>query len=101
MEKYYAKDLDQLIIFRLQEFKNDRLPSFKADDIEVWNSFNEDIFILPFDKKYPLSVVRQEEFFDKAEGHNIDFRIVYDEISIDGISYILTSRIPMIEKHDS
>ena len=100
MEKYYAKDLDQLIIFRLQEFKNDRLPSFKADDIEVWNSFNEDIFILPFDKKYPLSVVRQEEFFDKAEGHNIDFRIVYDEISIDGISYILTSRIPMIEKHD-
>lgn len=100
MEKYYAKDLDQLIIFRLQEFKNDRLPSFKMEDIEIWNRFNEDIFILPFDEKYPLGVVRQEEFFDKAEGHNIDFRIVYDEISIDGTSYILMSRIPMIEKHD-
>lgn len=100
MEKYYAKDLDQLIIFRLQEFKNDRLSSFNTDDIEVWNRFNEDIFILPFDEKYPLGVVRQEEFFDKAEGHNIDFRIVYDEISIDKTSYILMSRIPMIEKHD-
>lgn len=100
MEKYYAKDLDLLIIFRLKEFKNNRLPSFKTDDIEVWNNFNEDIFILPFDEKYPLGVVRQEEFFDKAEDHNIDFRIVYDEISIDNTSYILMSRIPMIEKHD-
>lgn len=100
MEKFYAKDLDLLIIFRLKEFKNNRLPSFKTDDIEVWNNFNEDIFILPFDEKYPLGVVRQEEFFDKAEDHNIDFRIVYDEISIDNTSYILMSRIPMIEKHD-
>lgn len=100
MEKYYAKDLDQLIIFRLQEFKNDRLPSFTTSDIEVWNRFNEDIFILPYDEKYPLGVVQQEEFFDKAEGHDIDFRIVYDEIVIDSTSYILASRIPMIEKHD-
>lgn len=100
MEKYYAKDLDQLIIFRLKEFKNDRLPSFKTVDIELWNNFNEDIFILPFDEKYPLGIVGQEEFFDKAEGHNIYFRVIYDEISIDNIPYILMSRIPMIEKHD-
>ncbi len=100
MEKFYAKDLDQLITFRLREFKNDRLPSFHPDDIEVWNRFNEDIFILPFDEKHPVGEVRQEKFFDKAEGHLIDFRIVYDTISIDGTPYTLSSRIPMIEKHD-
>lgn len=100
MEKYYAKDLDQLIIFRLEEFKNDRLASFSTDDIELWNRFNEDVFILPFHEKYSLGEVKQEEYFDKAEGHNIDFRIVYDKILIDSSPYILASRIPMIEKHD-
>ncbi|MFA7141391.1 MAG: HAMP domain-containing sensor histidine kinase [Proteiniphilum sp.] len=100
MERYYAQDLDELVIFRIQEFENEQLPSFKAADIEVWNRFNEDICILPFDEKYPLLEVRQEEFFDKAEGHSIDFRIVYDKITIEGTSYILSSRIPMIEKHD-
>ncbi|MDR2037406.1 MAG: HAMP domain-containing histidine kinase [Bacteroidales bacterium] len=100
MEKFYTKDLDQLIIFRLQEFKNNRLPSFNTEDIEVWNRFNEDILILPFDKKYPVQVVNQKKFFDKAEGHNIDFRIVYDTILIDFNPYMLMSRIPMIEKHD-
>ncbi len=100
MEKYYSKDLDQLIKYRLKEFKNERLPTFKTANIEIWNSYNEDILILPFDAKYPIGIVQQQEFFDKAEGHNIDFRIVFDRISIENTAYILTSRIPMIEKHD-
>ena len=100
MEKYYSKDLDQLIKYRLKEFKNERLPTFKTANIEIWNSYNEDILILPFDAKYPIGIVQQQEFFDKAEGHNIDFRIVFDRISIENTAYILTSRIPMIEQHD-
>lgn len=100
MEKYYAKDLDELIIFRLKEFKTERLPFFSTDDIEMWNRFNEDILILPFDENYPLRTVQQEKLFDKVENHDIDFRVIYDEILIDSTPYLLMSRMPMIEKLD-
>ncbi len=100
MERYYTKDLDHLIICRLEEFKYTRLKSFKTADIDVWNYFNEDIFILPFSEKYPLQVVQQEKHFNKAENHDIDFRIIYSKIYIDNQPYALVSRIPMIEKED-
>lgn len=100
MEIFYAKDLDELIIYRSNEFFEVHLPDFKKENIDVWNSFNEDITILPFDKKYKLGKTTQEEYYNKAEGHKIFYRIIYNSISIEDTPYILMSRIPMIEKHD-
>lgn len=53
-----------------------------------------------FDEKYPLNQINQKEFFSKAEGHNIFYRILYTEISIENNRYILAAKIPMIEPHD-
>lgn len=100
MEIFYAKDLDELIEYRRDEFVEFRLPHLKKKDIALWNEFNEDVFILPFDERYRIGKTHQEEFFNKAEGHTILYRVVYEEIEIEGGAYVLMSRIPMIERHD-
>lgn len=100
MEKKYAEDLDDLIKFRTKEFKKEKLPSFTINDIQYWNRYNEDLYILEFDEKHPLGIVSQEEYFNKSEGHTIDYRILYSDFVIDGKQYILASRVPMIEPGD-
>ncbi|MFT3738645.1 MAG: HAMP domain-containing sensor histidine kinase [Breznakibacter sp.] len=100
MEKFYAEDLDELIEYRSEEFIKVHLPGFSKENIGVWNGFNEDVLILPFDETYPLGMIRQKEYFNKAEGHNIDYRIMYRRIAIEGQPYILISRVPMIERGD-
>ena len=100
MENKYAEDLDELIQFRAEEFKKGKLSSFTAKDIELWNEYNEDLYILPHDEKYPRGIVRQEEYFNKSEGHAIDYRIFYADIFIENEPYTLVSRVPMIEFHD-
>lgn len=97
---FYIEDLDELIEFRRDEFVETRLPEFTKVDIEIWNKYNEDIQILPFDSKYTLDKNLEEVHFNKAEGHVIDYRILYHAIEIEGERYILTSRIPMVESED-
>lgn len=100
MEAFYAKDLDELIEFRSEHFVKDDLPSMKTSDIEYWNKFNEDMRIYPFESTYPLNKVVQMSFYSKAEKHEIDYRIYYTKISIEGKPYVFMSRIAMIETKD-
>lgn len=100
MEKFYSKDLDELIEYRRDEFTELHLPKFSQEDIAIWNGYNEDVSILPYDEKYKTGRAHQEELYNKAEGHNIYYRIIYEKIAIDGHPYILMSRIPMIERKD-
>lgn len=100
MEAFYAQDLDQLIIFRSEQFMNDNLTSLKTPDIEYWNRFNEDMKIYPFDSTYQLNKVVQKVFYSQAEKHEIDYRIYYCRISIEEKPYVFMSRIAMIETKD-
>lgn len=100
MKFSYTEDLDELIIFRANEFKEKYLPTFSAEDIAVWNNFNEDMQIIADNHSYPLDKPVQDFLFNKSEGHNIDYRLYYTSIEIEGNSYLLMSRIPMIEDHD-
>ena len=100
MENKYAEDLDEVIEYRTEEFILSILPRFTTEDIVQWNKFNEDMLILTFDTKYPLNKIGQQEFFSKAENHNIFYRILYTEISIGNTPYVLAARVPMIETHD-
>lgn len=97
---FYTEDLDELIEFRRDEFIETRIPEFTKADIEVWNKYNEDIQILPYDSKYTLDKDLEEVHFSKAEGHTISYRILYHAIKIEEEPYILTSRIPMVEDKD-
>jgi len=100
MKYFYAKDLDELIIYRCDEFQEERLSHFKIAEIEIWNRYNEDMQILPYNDSYILDVTVEEFLFNKAEGHNIDYRIIYKRIEVENQPYILMSRIPMIETKD-
>lgn len=100
MKHFYAKDLDELIIFRSKEFISNRLPTFTSDEINHWNQYNEDVQIIGSNAIVPLNRVIQKPFYNKAEGHEVDYRVYHNEIMINGKPYILMSRIPMIEDED-
>ena len=100
MENKYAEDLDELVEFRTKDFIENKLTWFAIEDIDQWNKYNEDISIISFDEKYSRGKIRQEEHFNSAENHNIDYRILYTDILIEEQPYILMARIPMIEPHD-
>jgi len=100
MKYSYSEDLDDLIIFRSEEFKEDYLPGFTLADIPLWNKYNEDMQIVPRDPSHPLDKPTQQNFFNKSEGHTIDYRIYYTNIRIENQPYTLVSRVPMIETGD-
>lgn len=100
MKAFYAEDLDELIKYRSEHFMMNELPSFKASDIQYWNRFNEDMRIQPFNDTYPLNKVEQKTHYSEVEGHDIDYRIYYRKINIEGKPYIFMSRIAMIETKD-
>jgi len=100
MKFFYTKDLDELIIYRSDEFITERLSQFSISEIDEWNKYNEDIQLLPYNDNYVLDKTVEEFLFNKAEGHNIDYRIIYKKVRVDSKPYILMSRIPMIENHD-
>lgn len=100
METFYTEDLDELIEYRSKQFAKNDLPSFKTSDIQYWNRFNEDMKIYPFENKYHLNQVVQRSFYSQAERHEIDYRIYYNKISIEGKPYVFMSRIAMIETKD-
>lgn len=100
MKHFYAEDIDELIIFRSDEFVSHYLPTFTIDEISHWNKFNDDMQIIEPGETYPLNQVIQTPYFNKAEGHEVDYRVYYKKINVEGSSYILMSRIPMIEDKD-
>ncbi|MDR2994855.1 MAG: HAMP domain-containing histidine kinase [Bacillus cereus] len=100
MKHFYAEDLDELIIFRSNEFVSEYLPTFTIDEIGHWNKHNNEMEIMDADIAYPINHVIQKSYYNKAEGHEVDYRIYYKEINIQGNPYILMSRIAMIEDKD-
>jgi len=100
MKFFYTKDLDELIIYRSDEFMKERLPAITIPEIVIWNKYNEDVQILSNNDSYTLGKPIEEFLYNNAEGHNIDYRIVYKKVQIEGEPYILMCRIPMIENHD-
>lgn len=100
MKHFYAEDLDELIIFRSDEFISKRLPSFSKEDIDHWNKYNEDVAIVPYSDLYVFDKPVKEPFFNSAEGYPVDYRVFYRKIVIDGKPFVLMSHIPMIENKD-
>ncbi len=100
MKYFYTEDLDELIEYRTDDFIREHLSTFTLSEIEIWNKYNEDIKVLPYDKSYPLNQAIQKSLYSAAEGHKIDYRLFYKRIEIEKEPYILSSRIPMIETKD-
>ena len=100
MKYYYTEDLDELIEYRSNNFIKEHLPKLGEAQIAIWNEFNEDMKIIPYSPDIKLQDVQQETFYNASEQHDIDYRIIYTPIKIDGKPYVLGSRIALIENHD-
>ena len=100
MKFFYTEDLDDLIRYRSGEFIEEKLPDFAISEVSIWNKYNEDIQVLPYRNAYVFNKPVEESFYNKAEGHQINYRLIYKEIQIENKPYILMCRIPMIENHD-
>ncbi len=100
MKFFYTKDLDELIVYRSNEFVEEKMSAFTISEIDIWNKYNEDIQILLYNETYSLDKPVEEYLYNKAEGHHIDYRIVYKKVQVENKPYILMCRIPMIENHD-
>lgn len=100
LEKNYAEDLDELIEYRRDHFKEVYQNSLQTTDIEQWNEYNYDLVILPYEGKYTLDKPIMIWFYNPAERHEVDYRTLYTKIEIEEKPYILMSRIAMIEPRD-
>lgn len=100
MEKNYAKDLDELIEYRRDHFKEEHQGTLKISDIHQWNEYNYDLLILEYNDTYPLDQAVMVWFDNPAEGHPVDYRTIYTKIEIEETPFILMSRIAMVEPGD-
>lgn len=100
MKHYYTEDLDELIIYRSNDFKKHMLPEFGLDEVRTWNLYNEDIKVLYPNLETVVDEPVEEYLYNKSEGHNIYYRLYYTNIDIEGQPFLLMSRIPMIEAKD-
>lgn len=100
MKAFYTEDLDELIKYRSELFVKKNLSSFSVSEISAWNRFNEDMQIYSFQNSYPLNRVIQQSYYSQVEKTEIDCRVYYRRITIEGKSYILMSRIAMVETAD-
>lgn len=99
MKHFYTEDVDTLIRLRSNEFIDKYLPNVTVDKIKDWNNYNDDMQILPFSDSYPLGKIVQHSYQDE-EGNNIDYRILYRKIEIEGSYYILMLRVSIMENKD-
>lgn len=105
MKYFYIEDLDELIIYRSNEFIEDQLTSFTEDEVAYWNKYNEDMQILTATEDNTINIkndqhVVQKPFYNKAEGHEVDYRVYYTPILVKQKPYVLMSRIAIIEDID-
>jgi len=100
MEMCYAEDLDELIEYRILDFKQNHQSKLTTAEIEIWNTYNYDLMILPFDKAILLDKPQLISFYNPAEGYEVGYRTWYTPIEIEGTTYLLCSRIAMVEPGD-
>jgi signal transduction histidine kinase len=100
MKHFYTEDLDELIIYRSDEFMARTLPRLSLSEVDEWNRYSEDMQILPFSDAHRPDRTTEAFLYSKSEGHGVNYRLVYRMISIEGEPRILLSRTPMIENRD-
>jgi signal transduction histidine kinase len=97
-DKHYAHEMDELLLGRKEEFIRKSLQSLRADEIPIWNKFNdEDERILP-DRRQPQEDVFAVVYvYDEQEGEKAPYRVLYSKIQIENQPYTLMLRLNIHE----
>ena len=100
MKYSYTEDLDELIEYRIENFITNQLSGLSVSEIDLWNKYNDDLTIIPGNDAYRTDKCTEEYLFNKAEGHNIYYRVIYKNIMIENTQFAAVSRTAMIESKD-
>jgi signal transduction histidine kinase len=101
MEKLYTNDVDEAILLRKKEFVTNNLQLLRITDIPIWNKFNRDIRILPDTViSKPKDTIIQEIFYDEMEPEWEPYRVLYTEVKIQRLPYILMVQLNLVESED-
>ncbi len=100
-QRLHLEDVDEAIELRRQEFyAADHLNHLNGDDLIKWNSFNRDIKILPDTVTASKGHIIQQVFYDVLADEWEPYRVLYENIRIEGNSAVLMIRINLIESED-
>lgn len=96
---FYDSDLDDLINYRIEQFKEVQQPILTHIKVDMtkWNEFDPDIAILPFDPNIELDKPVEFSTYSEHANKKISYRAKYTEITIDGKKYLLSARLPMFD----
>lgn len=97
---FYTSDLDEVIDYRIDQFKERQQPLLSHSNIADWNEFNPDIIILPYDSEIKLNKPTQLITLNKQWKSTNIYRAKYVPIKIDDIQYLLCAKLPMLNNKE-
>lgn len=100
MMRFYAEDLDELVMYRKDDFMKRDLNTFKVSSIEIWNKYSYDLKILPDTVTSVRNKIVQQDVYTPSDKGAVEYRVLYTPIKIEGKPYVLMSRTAMIESDD-
>lgn len=97
--RLYLEETDETLKLHQEEFVEYYLPKFHKNDIALWNKYNRNIKILPFNGDNDTRMFTKT-YYDKLEDEHEPYREINKPITIDGQQYTYQDRINMIETED-
>lgn len=96
---FYDSDLDELIDYRIEQFKEVQQPILTGIKVNMnkWNEFDPDIVVLPFDEKIKLDTPVEFSTYSEHANKMITYRAKYTAITINGKKHLLSARLPMFD----
>lgn len=98
-QKLYIDDADETLLLHKKEFMKVYAPFFNEKDIVLWNKYNRDIKILPYNglKKDTLFYAT---YLDSISDEYEPYRELNAPVKINHQTYIYSSKINLIETED-
>lgn len=97
--KLYVDETDETLKLHKEEFIKDDLPGFTKSDIPLWNKYNRNIKIIPFQNQDD-ELLFTKVYYDKIADENEPYRELNAPITIEGSRYTFQGRVNMIESED-
>ena len=97
---FYTSDLDEVIDYRIEQFKEKQQPLLSQIDILDWNEFNPDIIILPYDSTVLTGIATQHIALNKNLSSTNIYRAKYVDIVINGEKHLLCAKLPMLNNKE-
>jgi two-component system, OmpR family, sensor histidine kinase ArlS len=100
LKALHLEEADEMLMLRLQEFREQTLPTFHTADIKVWNKWNQDVKILASEPHITLPNFGNAEYLDVVEKDMEPFRTIKAPVVIDGMPFVYFARSSLLQTDD-